>query len=66
MSCKEKKKGCTGRGKLKNERFRQTKRHDHPPDNQAEDIRSFKETLKQKVQNDFRDIKDLYDEVSKE
>lgn len=66
LACKEKRKGCSGRGKLKNDRFRQTKRHDRPPDNHAEGIRSFKESLKQKVQNNFQDIKDIYDEVSKE
>jgi len=52
--------------KLKYNRFRQTKRHDHPADNHAEDIRIFKETLKQNVQNDFRNVKDIYDDVSKE
>jgi len=26
----------------------------------------FKETLKQNVQNDFRNVKDIYDDVSKE
>lgn len=64
--CKEKKKECPGRGKLRNDTFRQTKRHDHSCDNNAESMRIFKQDLKQSVQNDFRDLKDIYDDVSKE
>lgn len=52
---------------MKNDRFLQSKKlHDHPADDHAENIRLFKEQLKPKVKSDFRDIKDIYDDVSKE
>lgn len=53
------KKGCPGRGKIFKDRFRQTKKHDHPSNNYAEKIRIFKHALKKRVENDFRSNKDI-------